>query len=190
MRTTIIPTNKDYNLSLDDIKSISKRRLSLISADNKSQLNRILKSADRTGNNRYILIHYQTSNDHHTRYGHWAAMIIKPRDRVINYFDSYGYYPDDQLEQIPDTYRHLTRQNHRDIGNFLYKAIKFHGYTVDYNDHPLQKMSRRVSTCGRYCALFLYLDCSPDQFFKTITYYKNHLHKKSFDDTVVSLTTK
>ena len=88
------------------------------------------------------------NTDPHTKPGtHWVAIYIN-RDRVGEFFDSYGSQPQDQFV----TY--LQRQ-----------CIQFR-----YSRRMLQDISSHV--CGQYCVLFLYyrsLGVSMDKFLELFT---------------------
>jgi len=75
--------------------------------------------------------------------GHWCCMI---RDgRHIEFFDSYGKYPDTQK---PD------RQEQKELGMdrpLLTNLLENSGCRVIYNKVALQKTKDDVQTCGRHC---------------------------------------
>lgn len=180
---------KQYNLSLKEVKEIARRKnIYLVSADNKDTLKKIFNKGLDTGRDQYVMIHYQTGNDNNSRYGHWVGMILKPKEEMIYYMDSYGIYPDDELEFIPDDYREETGQSRRDIGMFLYRAINDFGYRVRYNDIKLQAKGNNVGTCGRYVGLFLYYGEPPEEFAAMIKEQVRKMRVKTPDDVVVKLT--
>lgn len=178
---------KNYNLSVDEVKRIARRRnICLVGADNKRTLKDIFNRGLDTGRDQYIILHYQTGDDDYSRYGHWVGMIIKPKIKMIYYMDSYGIYPDDQLEFIPDEYRNETGQSIRDVGIFLYRAINEFGYRVRYNNVRLQGKGNHIGTCGRYVGMFLYSGGSPEEFASSIK--KLVKGKRTADDVIVELT--
>ncbi len=180
---------KEYNLSLDEVKEIAGRKsIHLVSADNKYSLVRIFNKGLDTGRDQYVIIHYQTGDDNNSRYGHWVGMIIKPKRKMIYYMDSYGIYPDDELEYIPYKYRKKTGQINRDVGTFLYRAINYFGYKVRYNDDKLQASGDNIGTCGRYVGLFLRTKVEPEVFASLIRKMGISTNLKSPDDVVVAMT--
>lgn len=174
-------------LSLDQVSNLSHRQVILVSAETKFLLFPTFQQACRDKKSKYILIHYQTSDNKKTIEGHWAAMIIKPKIKQIWYFDSYGYFPDDQLSKIPIFYRNKTGQDHRDIGVFLFIAIRMHKFKVHYNDIQLQNFNSSITTCGRYCGLFLRKGWAPERFVDSILDYSN-FYNISPDKAIVQLT--
>jgi hypothetical protein len=182
-------SEKEYNLSLDEVKEIAGRKgVHLVSADNKLSLKKIFNKGLDTGRDQYVIIHYQTGNDENSRYGHWVGMIIKPKTKMIYYMDSYGIYPDDELDYIPYEYRKETGQLNRDVGIFLYRAINEFGYRVRYNDDKLQASGDNIGTCGRYVGLFLRTKVEPEVFASLIRTKEESMRLKSPDDVIVAMT--
>lgn len=178
-----------YSLSLQEVIELSGRPVHLITADTKYLLYYLLNESLQDLEDKYILVHYQTSHTAHTISGHWVSMIIKPKIKQIWYFDSYGYFPDDQLKSIPLFYRRASHQATRDIGIFLYMAIKHFHFKVRYNEFKLQQFGNKVATCGYYSALFLRKSWTPERFAKSLLDYsrKNNI---SPDKTVIKLALK
>lgn len=180
---------KERNLSLEEVKEIAGRRsVHLVSADNKLSLKKVFNKGLDTGKDQYIIIHYQTGDDENSRYGHWVGMIIKPKSRMIYYMDSYGIYPDDELDYIPHKYRKETGQLNRDVGIFLYKAINDFGYKVRYNDEKLQSSGDNIGTCGRYVGYFLKLKMEPEVFASILRGEVESMRFKSPDDAIIAMT--
>lgn len=180
---------KNYNLSLEEVKRVARRKnVHLVSADNKGSLKNIFNKGLDTGRDQYVMIHYQTGDDENSRYGHWVGMIIKPKEKMIYYMDSYGIYPDDELEYIPKEYRRETGQSRRDVGVFLYRAINEFGYRVRYNDVRLQGKGKGIGTCGRYVGMFLFYGATPEEFAIGIKKMMKDMKVRSADDVVVDLT--
>jgi hypothetical protein len=75
-------------------------------------------------------------------------MIFKRRGGNYECFDSLGYKPDSELKFIPQDFRVSSGQDH----TWILQLLKDQE-SVDYNELPLQKTSRDISTCGRWCAL-------------------------------------
>lgn len=181
--------NKKYkDLSLEEVIEIGGREVELITADSKERLRRIMEEGIRERKDKYIIVHYQMSHTRRTAEGHWAGMIIKQKIREIYYFDSYGYFPDDQLEMIPIEYRKRTNQVYRDIGKFLYEAIKERGYRVRYNDKKMQASDKRIATCGRYVGLFIKMGKSPEEYGEILGRIKEIAGIISYDELITKLT--
>jgi len=77
-------------------------------------------------------------------YGHWTC-CFKDGD-TIYFFDPYGIFPDDQLEEINAHYRLISGQGERWLAYLLGTS----GYDIDYNNHELQSEKKGVNTCGRW----------------------------------------
>lgn len=80
------------------------------------------------------------------RSGHWT--MLNKRKNAIDFLDSYGDVIDDQLQYVN---KNIIGQNKKKLIGLL---KKYHG-DVWYNDIKLQKLSSNISTCGRYCGLYL-----------------------------------
>lgn len=78
--------------------------------------------------------------------GHWTA-IFKTAWNTIECFDSYGFEPDEQLSFVPKSYRKVSKQDH----THLIRRLLASGLPVEYNNYRFQKMSPKISTCGRHC---------------------------------------
>ncbi len=85
-------------------------------------------------------------------YGHWVTLFERPGTNILEFFDPYGYKPDDENEFIPPNF-----QSPRYLSELLYKA-SLSGYDIEYNQFHFQtKDSKDISTCGRWVALRLLL---------------------------------
>lgn len=89
----------------------------------------------------YCIILYQSAENS----GHYVALYRQ--NGVINYFCSYGSYPDSQLKWVSkETNRQL------DIQPYITQMFQNTDMPVLYNSHPLQdKKDLRIATCGRWC---------------------------------------
>lgn len=77
------------------------------------------------------------------RYGHWVALIRQGPD-LVEFFDSYGMAPDQQLSFVPPQMQ-------------MYPCLKqlfaHSGVRCIWNKTKLQAEGQKVSTCGRWAAL-------------------------------------
>lgn len=90
-----------------------------------------------------VIILYEWANN----MGHWVG-LFKRGPRFIEFFDPYGYKPDDEKKYIPANFWERGW-----LSQLLYNASR-NGYTVEYNEYPFQtKNVSAVSTCGRWVAL-------------------------------------
>lgn len=106
--------------------------------------------------------------------GHWVVLVEE--DGVITFFDSYGGFIDDQLEHTPVRYK-----------PYLSKLLHEYPGDVHYNPFQLQKYSKDVSTCGRWCALYaMHRDMDVDDFVDIMKSYKDR--GVDLDELVTKLT--
>lgn len=121
-------------------------------------------------------------------FGHWCILNrIGKKNMIYSFLDSYGEMLDDQLVHINPKYRKLSGQNSRFLSKILHKAAN-NGDQVRYNDVQLQVLSDKISTCGRYVALFLkYNKLTVEEFVKTLE--KAVKKYKIPIDTLVTLLT-
>ena len=111
-------------------------------------------------------------------YGHWTCVF--ENDEGLNFFDSLGYIPDDELQVMgAGKYKPL-------LLRLLYKTKK----NIIYNHKKLQKSKPNINTCGRYCIARLLLShmyadnfnklfdgIDPDKFVTELTLrYDNSLN--------------
>lgn len=104
----------------------------------------------------FVLLLYETKQNN----GHWVGLVNKPK--IIYFFDSYGYFPDDELQYSNIKFR---KSNNMDYGYLSYLLLNTNK-TIDYNDKQLQKVGNRINTCGRWVAMFFRLNKSNDAFSK------------------------
>ena len=109
-------------------------------------------------------------------YGHWCA-IIKLNNTTVEFFDPYGVFPDDELKWVPENTKKVLNSDKPYLTSLLYNSQ----YNIDYNEHKFQKYSKNIKTCGRWCAVRIYLKyLSLEEF--------THLFKNNGDNKVTLLT--
>lgn len=77
-------------------------------------------------------------------YGHWVC-VIKHNKNLIEFFDAYGYFIDDQINFIKD-------KNFKPfpiLSELLYNS----GCKIIYNNIRLQKLKKDIASCGRHVAM-------------------------------------
>lgn len=78
--------------------------------------------------------------------GHWV--VLCKYKKVCNFFDSYGMFPDDELD--------YSMYNSNDP--ILLKLMVDSPLEIKYNPYPLQEINNsKMATCGRWCCLYAYL---------------------------------
>lgn len=85
------------------------------------------------------------------KFGHWVSLL--KRNNVIEFFNSYGGYPDDSLKYIPSHYREVSGQNTPLLSLLLLNSP----YELEYNEFDFQKHNKNIKTCGRWGVIRLLL---------------------------------
>jgi len=137
----------DKALSNEDVEKIVGHKIGLVTYD----MIKNIYDVNEMFVNDCCLIYYPVT----PTFGHWCC--LRKNNNLINFFDSYGDCVDDELEIIHSKFK-------PDLLHLLQKYCD-KGGKVDYNYHKLQKLSDKISTCGRWCGLFMrYNDMSIDEF--------------------------
>jgi hypothetical protein len=89
------------------------------------------------------------------RYGHWVALIRQGPD-LVEFFDSYGMAPDQQLSFVPPQ---------MNMHPCLEELFARSGVRCVWNKTKLQAEGQKVSTCGRWAALRIAWKYIPMQVF-------------------------
>ena len=106
--------------------------------------------------------------------GHWVA-ITKNGD-AIEFFDSYGGYPDDMLVKYDKDIRLQLNEDYPYLSQLMLDSP----YELHYNQYKLQGKGGNIATCGRWAmARILYKDTPLDVFVKKF------LNKKKKPDQIV-----
>jgi hypothetical protein len=155
----------DYSLSGLDIENVLKKfnkKCYLTLYKNLIKYNTIdelLREA------RYIIILYETTKN----YGHWCC-LFKNNKNSIEFFDSYGIRPDDELKYSTELFRKKNKMNFPLLTYLLLECP----YNIEYNQYKLQKMTKDISTCGRWVLLRCLLsNFNIDNFYKIFKNVKN-----------------
>ena len=82
-------------------------------------------------------------------YGHWT-LIFKTKENELEFFNSYGGYPDLSLSHIPTEFRLKSNQ----YISYLSELIIASPYQLNYNEFKFQKEG--ISTCGKHCCIRLF----------------------------------
>jgi hypothetical protein len=83
-------------------------------------------------------------------FGHWVCFFRVPGvDDTIEFFDSYGLMPDDELQFVP---AHFRKESEQDVPHltWLFRNSKYKKFI--YNKDKLQRVFADVNTCGRWSA--------------------------------------
>ena len=96
----------------------------------------------------YVIILYETKKNS----GHWMCLIRN--EKILTFFDSYGYYPDEELSFITRLQNKLLGQDKPYIRRLM-KTGK--GMTAMYSHTKYQSDSPKVATCGRWVILAVFM---------------------------------
>lgn len=117
------------------------------------------------------------------KYGHWVC-LFKRNENTIEFFNSYGGWPDDSLNHIPMHFREISNQ----LYPMLSLLILNSPYNLEYNEFQFQKVNKNIKSCGRWCVVRLLLrDLDIYQFNELINLMKNET-KLNGDELVTLLT--
>lgn len=85
------------------------------------------------------------------KFGHWVSLF--KRGNTIEFFNSYGGFPDDSLKYIPLHFREESGQKIPLLSLLLLDSP----YDLEYNEFKFQKQKRDIKTCGRWAVIRLLL---------------------------------
>lgn len=141
-----------------------------------------VKNVDDLFINDCCLILYNWGKEGNAILGHWCCLRRnkKGNKTIINFFDSYGDFIDDQLDNIP--IKHIPN-----LSKLLYEfSIRKNCY-VEFSNRKLQKNDEKIATCGRWCGLFMkYKNIDIDDFGDIFLSYKKIISP----DLLVTLLTE
>lgn len=125
----------------------------------------------------HAVLFYDIGTDE-AKIGHWIAVIVDQKNKIIYHWDSYGLDPDEE-NAILNTGDHQ-------YSNLLNIMVN-NGYTLDINKEKIQNDLENVATCGRHSALRInFFHLSNDVYNKM---YTEILSKKMNNDDISVLLT-
>ena len=116
-------------------------------------------------------------------YGHWCC-LWKLDNNTVSFFNSYGGYPDDSLNHIPDHFAKKSNQDYSYLSLLLYNSP----YELTYNDIAYQKKGHDIKTCGRHCAVRLICRNMTDEEYDNYIKYFTKKFNINPDELVTLLT--
>lgn len=190
-------------LSNYEMQKVLKDKPNLISYGMLANYNNILDAM----NNDMLILLYETDQ----LFGHWCCLFLRStldpvimsknilsgshknkksrknsRKLELEYFNSYGRMPDDELAHIPDYFRRISGQDFPHLSYLLNKLGKERkDIKLVYNNHILQKSKPDINTCGRWVLCRLLMKSIPIDEFARI-FQKNEFYNS---DDLVSLLT-
>ena len=113
-------------------------------------------------------------------FGHWVALTRSRERNAIEFFDPYGYSPDEELDFVKPEFK---RQSGQDFP-YLSTLLHLSPYNVTYSNRRIQKKNKATSSCGRHVLLRCILRDLP-----VAEYAKLMLGAKEKPDDLVTLMT-
>lgn len=112
-------------------------------------------------------------------YGHWVALTR--RGKKVEFFDPYGYAPDEELKFVRPEYEKKLGASTPVLSEMLYHSP----YRLVFSNAQLQKRARGVASCGRHVAMRCVLaDVPLEKYVKLVKSAKG----QNPDDVVTQLT--
>lgn len=151
--------------SIDDLYKMAGKKCNVHTyADlkNFNDLDDIFHNSDSEFEDDSAIILYKSE----PTFGHWV--MVSKNDDGYNYLDSYGEEIDNPLKYVPDKVNKELGQDKKYLAKLMLKKLEG-GHDIYYNNAKLQKIDPNVSTCGRYCAMYLkFKHLNVDDFAKMI----------------------
>ncbi len=136
---------ESYALSIDEMNNLMGGRASILTypdLDNFNNIDEVLGGCGMA-----ILLYLVDENK-----GHYACIFRRSKN-ILEFFDSYGIYPDDELDFNSDAHNNSLDQELP----FLKRLIKKSNYDkIIWNEIPVQRRVAEIATCGRHCAFRLF----------------------------------
>jgi hypothetical protein len=148
-------SSTDYSLSDSDIKDFFNNKIKIIKysdLDN-MDLNDLLKPYGR------CIILYELED---YQRGHWCLLKYNKKHNMIQYFDSYGIFPENELKYQHPKLRQINKPTK------LLKILYNQPYKIEYNNHRLQSTKPGINTCGKWDCVFAQTDMTVDEFAEYI----------------------
>jgi hypothetical protein len=160
----------DYFVNSDDLKKLNIPYLRYGSND---FIELLFKHLNERG---FCMILYEI-NPHH---GHWVCVLGKNKGhRNLEFFDSYGMKTDDEL-------KHATYSNLMVHGvKLLHDLFENTDSIIEYNGKRLQRMSKNINTCGKWCLLRIYVMIHFPEHGGTLTQFLKFVKKNKITDAVL-----
>jgi hypothetical protein len=154
----IIVKDESYSLTGSDIQSlIGYQPITYNQLENIDSVDQLFSQYGR--NDSVVILYLDSWNS-----GHYTSLYRE--NNVIQFFDSYGFAPDRELQYVSfyidqGGSPHLTR---------ILNNARQEGYTIDHNIYDLQKKDRSITTCGIWCITRLkFRNLSHEQFYRLFT---------------------
>lgn len=145
----IVRRNNPWPFSDDNLREIIEGRAHILTYRDVMKCHHL---SQVLGEHKAAIILYETKPG----FGHWVALFYHSPGWV-QFFDSYGYAPDDQLKFVPSS---------MGCHPVLAQLFKTAGVQCMWSPFKLQSQGQQVSTCGRWAALRICLGSAfnPESF--------------------------
>lgn len=143
MLRQVLKQLKDKPFSEQQMRIVTEKKANIVLYPDIANYQTINKLLGRNG--AAIILYVTQVNDRYI-VGHWTCLFkAEYEENTIEFFDPYGYYPDDQL--------YFTQYQYPPYLTYLLEKCK---YNINYNIHALQdRNNKNISTCGRHVSIRL-----------------------------------
>jgi len=135
---------EDYSISEDDLKNMTDNKYEIYKYHHLGDFNNI---NDILGANGGCIILFQNES---ANSGHWVT-LFKRDSNTLEFFDSYGLKPDDELKYS----KYNLRIHNNEPVPHLTHLLNNNNYKLIYNKFKFQKWKHETNTCGRHIGLRL-----------------------------------
>lgn len=129
----------NYALSNDDIMHLLNNKVKILRYRDLAAFSSLAELLQPYGR---VLVLFETR----AGYGHWT-LLHRIGKKKVEWFDSYGMFPSDELNYISSSYRKQSNQLREHLTYLLLNSTD----KLSYNDHLFQ--GKGSATCGRWCVL-------------------------------------
>ena len=178
-----VQNEENYCLTPDDINKIVGSYCLLIKYPDLSNYdyNSFMKLFKN--NKEGFILFFETKN---ANVGHYECCF--KNSQGINFFDSYGLYPD-KAESYLSANKRIQLGETKPLLTKLLNECMDNGWKCRYNNIEYQQMDSNISTCGRYCAVRLKNSHLTDsQFYAYMESMKKRFDAKTMDEAITKLT--
>ena len=159
----IIKNIESYSLTDIDIENALNNKYSIYRYHKLAEFDNIDQCLGNNGGF-IILFQNETSDSGH------LTCIFKRDYNTLEFFDSYGLMPDEELKYSD---YNLRIHNNKKVPH-LSHLIEQSNYNIVYNKYKFQKIKKHVNTCARHCIIRLkYRNLTIDEYKKFIADNRN-----------------
>ena len=151
----LITDAEEVDLSKEDILEITNNGCDVVVYHNLGNYNTL---KDLLGEKGAVILLYEMKQN----FGHWVALFYTDESRkTIEFFDSYGFAPDEELNYAK-----------YDDQPLLGELMKNSNIQIIHNTKRLQTFKEDVNTCGRWTSLRILMRETPLHQFQFL--FKNN----------------